>query len=89
MNRRDLITAGAMLPALAALPAKASTIGPIERCYLEYRRRNDLVNTTDCGFDGPSDYVIDWIDVPVNEGMAMRPDTVADFAAYLLLVVGI
>ena len=63
--------------------ARSAQVGPIERCYHEYRRRNDWLNVH--GTDEDTDAQLAWIDEPIEQGMAMRPETVAEFGAYLLL----
>ena len=84
MNRRDLIATAAVLPVVATTPALAAPQpGPIENCYHEYRRRNDWLNEN--GTDEDTDSQLAWIDEPIEQGMAMRPETVAEFSAYLLL----
>ena len=84
MNRRDLIATAAALPVAVTTPAIASTQpGPIETCYHEYRRRNDWLN--EHGSPDVTDDEMAWIDEPLDKGMAMRPETVAEFGAYLLL----
>lgn len=84
MNRRDLIATAAALPALATTSALASAQpGPIETCYREYRRRNDWLN--EHGSPDVTDDELAWIDKPLDQGMSMRPETVAEFGAYLLL----
>ena len=89
MNRRQMITGTAAIPAVAvALPASASpAIGPVEACLHEYRRRNEwFANKTPPVPDGPEFYATcDWIDAPLNEGLTMTPETVSDFAAFALL----
>ena len=57
-------------------------MGPIERCYYEYRRRNDWINENT---ENVSDAQMDWLDTPLQQGLAMQPMTVSEFGAFIML----
>ncbi|MEL7444676.1 MAG: hypothetical protein AAGK02_02550 [Pseudomonadota bacterium] len=82
IDRRTLL-AGA--PAALAVPVSATEAGPIEARLLEFRRRNDWLNTLPTCSDEMVDSATEWIDEPLNEACGMTPETMRELAALFLL----
>lgn len=59
---------------------------PGETLLHEYRRRNAWYQAQPPA-DGPEfDTICNWIDAPLDAGLSMKPETLAEFAALTLLV---
>ena len=90
MNRRQMVTGTAAIPAVAfaaTLPIVASQIGPIETLLLEYRRRDRFIceEFAKTGEDIEGEQT-DWIDEPLELAIGIEPTSTREFAALTRLM---
>ena len=88
MNRRTFVTGGAAATAAtlatATLAEPATGCGPCEAGFLEFRRRNEVLNTT--AVDACTSEQIAWLDAPAWEALAGEPRGDREWAALVLLI---